>query len=519
MGEGKYALTIPQLLQRACTESPDQEVLYDGLRRMTYGELERESEQLAAVLFAQGIRKGDRVGVSLPNWHECVIIYFAAARIGAIIVPFNPRYRLQEVEFIVGNADPKVIFVSKDFCDFLDSAAIAARTMITVRHVHGAYRYYEALLRESKNLRLKDVQLPDWSDPLAILYTSGSTGFPKGVVLSHQNICYTSTITSDGLACTPNDVFLVPVPLFHVFGLVSCLICSIVCRGRMVLMERYYANTALALIEQEKVTVHHAVPTMFILEMNDPDFDTFDLTSLRTGIIAAAPCPAETIRQIRSRMGCDICVSYGATETSAALTITGFDDDESCKSETVGRAVEGAEIKIVGMRRDELPAGEVGEIACKSPGVMIGYFNRDDQDGALDEDGWYYSGDLGTIDESGFLKVVGRKKEMIIRGGYNVYPREIEELLYRHPDILEAAVIGVPDPVMGEKTCAVIKLKDAVLFEDDIKMYLKGKLANYKVPDKIIFTDKLPMTPSGKIQKVQLKERILNELFAEEDTL
>lgn len=517
MGEGKYNLTIPQLLQRACKERPDREVLYDGTRRMTYRELHQESDQLAAALYAQGVRYGDRIGVSLPSWHECVVIYFAASRIGAIIVPFNPRYRLQEIEYIVRNADPKFLFISNSFNDFMDSESLAGLTMITVRCLYNHLRDYEALLSEGDWQSISEVELPDLNDPFAILYTSGSTGFPKGVMLSHLNICYTSSVTSEGLACDANDVILIPVPLFHVFGIVSCLICTVVCQGRMVLMERYKAKDALTLIEQEKVTIHHAVPTMFILELNDPDFDTYNLSSLRTGIIAAAPCPADTIRQIRSRMGCDICVSYGATETSAALTMTGFNDAEVLKTETVGRAVEEAEIKIVDMSGNGVPTGEVGEIICRSPGVMIGYYKPTGHNESIDGEGWYYSGDLGTLDENGFLRVVGRKKEMIIRGGYNIYPREVEELLYQHPHILETAVIGVPDPVMGEKSCAVIKLKDTNIMEDDIKNYLRGKLANYKIPDTIIFTDELPMTPSGKIQKVKLKERIINELLAEED--
>ncbi len=509
MGEGRFSLTIPQLLQRAYKERPDNEVIFDGKRKMSYRELQHESLQLANALYKQGLRKGDLVGVSLPNWYESIVIYFAVSSIGAILVPFNPRYRLHEVEFILHNADPKVVFVSSDFTNFLDSNLVTSRSIIAVRFSYEKFQDYETLLSQGEAHTLPEDLYPDINDPFAILYTSGSTGEPKGVILSHQNINYTSTITAEGLACTSDDVFLVPVPLFHVFGIVSCLVCTIVCQGRMVLMQRFQAKEALSIIEHERVTIHHAVPTMFIMELNDPDFDSFNLSSLRTGIIAAAPCPADTIRQIRSRMGCDICVSYGATETSAALTMTGFSDEEHLKSETVGRLVEGAQIKIVNMHGQQAAIGEVGEVLCNSPGLMIGYFNVTHQNESIDSEGWYHSGDLGTLDESGFLRIVGRTKEMIIRGGYNIYPREIEELLYDHPLILEAAVIGIPDPVMGERTCAVIKLKDTNVNEDAIKQFLKGNLANYKIPDMIVFTEDLPLTASGKILKTELKKRIL----------
>jgi acyl-CoA synthetase (AMP-forming)/AMP-acid ligase II len=271
------------------------------------------------------------------------------------------------------------------------------------------------------------------------------------------------------------------------------------------------------LIEQERVTVKHGVPTMFILELNHPQFKRFTLSSLRTGIVAAAACPVEIVRRIRTEMGCDIVICYGLSETSATLTATDYSDDDLVRSETCGKALPGAEVKIVDANRQQLPPGEVGEVVCRGFGVMKGYYNLPEETRqALDEDGWFYTGDLGTLDDKGYLRIVGRKKEMIIRGGYNIYPREVEEVFYTHPGVMEIAIVGLPDTVLGEISCAAIKLKPGkTATEEEMKSFIKQRVANYKVPDKIVFVDEFPMTASGKIKKVEMQVQLKERLGAE----
>lgn len=290
---------------------------------------------------------------------------------------------------------------------------------------------------------------------------------------------------------------------------------STVCKGaKMVFLENYRAIDVLKLIESEKVTVHHGVPTMFILELNHPEFNQFDLTSLRTGIIAAAPCPEEIVRKIRTDMGCDILVSYGLTETSSAVTFADFDDDDYLKASTVGKVLPDVEAKVVDAQRKPVPIGEVGEIAVRGKGVMKGYYQMPEKTmEVFDEEGWFYTGDSVTIDEKGYIKIVGRTKDIIIRGGYNIYPREIEELFYKHQSVLEVAIIGLPDTVLGEISCAVIKLKPSHS-EDELSMktFIKERVADFKVPDRIVFVEELPMTASGKILKKELTNLISNQL-------
>src|SRR5699024_4029795 len=279
----------------------------------------------------------------------------------------------------------------------------------------------------------------------------------------------------------------------------------------------YKAKEALNLEEEERVSVKHGVPTMFILELNHEDFFKYDLRSLRTGIIAAAPAPEEVVRRIRSDMGCDIVVCYGQSETSPTLTMTKFDDPDSLRAETVGPALPGAEIKIVDNEKNEVEIGEIGEIACRSFGVMKGYYNMPEKtQQALDGDGWLYTGDLGTLDEYGYLRIVGRKKEMIIRGGFNIYPREVEEVFYKHPDVMEVAIVGLPDTVLGEVSCACVKLKpNSSADEEALLTYIKGRVADYKVPNELLIVDELPMTASGKIKKTALQEQLKEDLKTE----
>ncbi|EKN68146.1 long-chain-fatty-acid--CoA ligase [Schinkia azotoformans] len=514
-----YQLSVPQVLEQAYLQSPEKEVIFDGYKRVTYEELYQSVQLMASALASKGIQKGDRVLVCLPNWHEFVTIYFGLAQIGAILVPCNTRYMKEELQFILENSGAKAIFLAEEYGHFEFLKPILNKDgnfqhIFTVRFKDPECTSYEELLELGKKSEPPQVEIDSIEDVFSILYTSGTTGHPKGAMLTHKNFVHTATVSAECMNCTSNDVFLIAVPVFHCFGMIPGILTAIVVGGKMVFMEEFKAEKALTLIEQEKISVHHGVPTMFILELNHPSFKQFDLSSLRTGIIAAAPCPEEIVRKIRTIMGCDIVVSYGMTESSTTLTITGFEDDDFLRSETVGKAAPGAEVKIVDNNRVELSPGVVGEIAAKSFGIMKGYFNSPEKTAeALDQDGWYYTGDLGTLDENGYLRIIGRKKEMIIRGGFNIYPREIEEILYKHESVLEVAIVGLPDTVLGEITCAAIRLKPGKTEDQySMKTYLKDKVADFKIPDHFIFVEKLPVTASGKIKKIALEQELKETL-------
>jgi fatty-acyl-CoA synthase len=520
-----YGMSVSQLLAKAVLANPDKEAVYDKYRRLTYKQLQTEANSIASGLLQIGIKKGDRVAVCLPNWHEFVAIYFAISLIGAIMVPFNTRYRMDEVEYILSNSGAKAAFFTREFNNVghydqftnAKNRITSLEHLITVRFKVEGLHSYEKLLEQGQSAQPPSAEINPKQDVFTILYTSGTTGRPKGAMLTHDNVVHTGTITAQFMRCTPDDTFLVAVPLFHVFGMVPSILSAVASEAKMVLMEMYKAGDALDIIQQEKITVHHGVPTMFILELNHPSFKSFDLSSLRTGIIAAAPCPVEIVRRIRSEMGCDITVAYGLSETSPTLTITDFDDDDTVRAETVGKALPGAEVKIVDNNRQEVPVGEIGELACRSYGVMKGYYNMPELTReAMDEEGWLYTGDLATVDNQGYIRIVGRKKEMIIRGGYNIYPREIEEIVYTYPNVMEVAIVGLPDTVLGEIACACVRLKpEADMTEQELKDFIKNKVADYKVPDKILFLEEFPMTASGKIKKVELQSQLKNKMGAE----
>lgn len=522
MYRDRYGLTVSQLLKRAFLSVPDKEVLADGYRRLSYRELADEANWIASGLLQLGVTKGDRVAVCLPNWHEFVIIYFAVAKIGAILIPLNIRYRAHEIEYVLQNSAAKVAFFTREFNginhyeQFIQAKKRAPhlQNLITVRFDSDHLHSFEQLREAGKNKTLTAAETPSKEDVFTILYTSGTTGQPKGAMLTHNNVVHTATITAESMRCTSDDVFLVVVPVFHVFGMVPSILSTVAAEARMVLMEQFKAESVLKVIQDERITVHHGVPTMFILELNHPSFRSYDLSSLRTGIIAAAPCPVEIVRRIRDEMGCDIVVAYGLSETSPTLTMTGFDDDDKVRAETVGKVLPGAEIKIVDDNRRLVPVGTVGELACRGFGVMKGYYNMPEMTReAIDGDGWFYTGDLATVDEQGYIRIVGRKKEMIIRGGYNIYPREIEEIFYTHPAVMEAAVVGLPDSVLGEISCACVRIKPgARATEEELREFMQSRVADYKVPDKIVFLEEFPMTASGKIRKVDLQNQLKEKM-------
>lgn len=507
-------LTIFHVLEEAAALFGNKEAIYDGKRRLTYRQLWQETQQFAIALVDQGITKGDKVIVCLPNWHEFAVIYFALAQIGAILIPGNPDEQHKEWDRILLIPGVKAVCCSR--LDETTEALIREKLLhnagriITVRFSRPGIPSYDELLKSGEAIASLDVQdNVENEDAFAVLYTSGSTGIPKGVMLTQENFIYSAANVVKQLQTNAQDVFLVPVPFSHVFGLIPGLLSVIMAGGRMVTMEKFRSDAALTLIEQEKITVQFGVPTMFILELNDPSFKKRDFSSLRTGIMGGAPCPESIVKKIISEMGCNIVVSYGSTETAGGVTYTDFHDDEHVRSSTVGKVIQGTEIKIVDENRVEVPSGVVGELACRGKGVTKGYYQMPEatQD-VIDKEGWFYTGDLAKIDMAGYVHLVGRKKDMIIRGGLNIYPHEIEEVFYAHPGIADIAIVGLPNTVMGEITCAVIKL--AADFQNEtettIKDFIKDKVAKHKIPDHILFIDQFSLSQSGKINKKALRE-------------
>ncbi|HHW38610.1 MAG TPA: AMP-binding protein [Bacillales bacterium] len=513
----RYNLSVNQLLNAAASSHPDKEVIVDGKKRMTYGELEKEATNLASGLSMLGIREGDRVAVGLPNWYETVVIYFALAKIGAILVPFNYRLKMAEAEYILQNSGARALFLPEEFdCmnQYEQSMKIknhlsSLEYLLSVRFEKENTISYQKILETGKQEEIIEIELDSNNDVYTILYTSGTAGKPKGVMLTHKNIVQTAVVAADWMKCKSEDVFLISMPLYHAMG-INLLFRAIVSNGSVILMDKYKPEHALSLIESEKVTVHPGVPTMFILELNHPMFSLFDLSSLRTGEIGGSSCPIEIVHRIRIEMNCNILVGYGLTEMSPTLTLTDFEDDDTIRSETVGKPLPGVEIKIIDDFGNEVGKGEVGELICRSFGLMKGYYAMPEKTrDAIDEDGWFYSGDLAIIDEEGNIRIIGRKNEVIRREGVKIYPQEIEDIFLTHPNVAEAAMIGIPDLVRGEITYACIRLRrGSQNSEQELKDFIKNKMEDFKIPDKIIFMEHFPRIATGKIRKIDLQSHI-----------
>lgn len=489
------------------------EAIYDLKNRVSYSALLQAVDHFANVLAAKGVKKGDRIAVSLPNWYETAVIYFSAAKIGAILVPINPLYKSHELEYILDNAAPVLLIASESLEKNLgfQQSLQWVKESITVRFPLMGFPSFDEYTGGAASYRsVQKAKIDADNDVFCILYTSGTTGKPKGVMITHRAVVQSARTIASVLNCTDKDAFIISAPLFHIFGLAINLVCAISAGARILLQEKFRAEQTLKLIEQESITVQQGVPTMFLKQLEVENLENYNLSSLRTGIVGASPIPPNKVKEIREKMGMELNQSFGITE-AVTVTSTTFEDDEDKILETLGRPIPGVELKIVNDKRETVPHGAVGEIAVRSFAVMKGYYKMPEQTAeVLDSEGWFYTGDLGMLDEDGYLKFVGRKKEMIIRGGFNIYPQEIEAILSKHPYILESAVIGFPDEVLGEIVCAVIRLKEgADCTEEDILAYLKERIAIYKVPQRILFTQDFPTTASGKIQKVRLREQLL----------
>ena len=521
--------TISANLARTVNEHGDRDALVSveqGLR-FTYREFEGAVDEVAAGLMAMGVEVGDRVGIWSPNCAEWVLVQYATARIGAILVTINPAYRVAELEYALAQSGTSVL--------------VAAESS-----VHSDYRgMVEQVWDGADARRVVYLQTADWDDlrsggqavsadrlqeraaglrpgdAINIQYTSGTTGFPKGATLSHLNILNNGYFVGEACGYSPADRVCIPVPFYHCFGMVlGNLACTTHGSAMVVPAANFDAAATLRACEQERCTSLYGVPTMFIAELGDPDLGAYDLTSLRTGIMAGSPCPVEVMKQVVEQMNmAEVTIAYGMTETSPVSTQTSADDSLDKRVTTVGRAHPHVEVRIAEPETGEtVPRGRTGEFMTRGYSVMLGYWDDETRTSeVIDAQGWMHTGDLAVMDDDGYINIVGRIKDMIIRGGENVYPREIEEYLYRHDDVVEVQVIGVPDSRYGEEIMAWVQLREgASLDADDIKDFCRGRIAHYKVPRYVKFTDEFPMTITGKIQKYLMREAAIEELGLEQ---
>ena len=536
--------TIGGFFDRVAEKYPDNKALilrHQGVE-WTYAELQHRVDQLASGLLALGIVPGDRVGIWGPNSAEWVLTQLATAKIGAIMVCINPAYRLYELEYALNKVDCKALITNESFktsdylgmlntlapeLEYCAPGALASTKLPKLEHVirmgtsssagmHNFDQICELATDADRAalLRLQTQLKPD--DAINIQFTSGTTGNPKGATLSHCNILNNGYLTGEAMRLTPADKLCIPVPLYHCFGMVLAVLACVSHGATMVFPgEAFDPQQTLQTVQDERCTALHGVPTMFITELDHPNFSSFDLSSLRTGIMAGAPCPIEVMKRVISDMHMrDILIAYGQTELSPINNITLPDDSLERRTETVGRAMPWVEIKVIDEAGYVVPVGEKGEICTRGYSVMQGYWNDPEKTAeTIDAAGWLHSGDIATMDPFGYVRIVGRIKDMIIRGGENVYPREVEEFLYQHPAISEVQVFGIPDKKMGEEVCAWVQVNEgATLSADDIKAFCKDQITHFKIPRHIRFVSEYPMTVTGKIQKFVMRDEMLASL-------
>jgi fatty-acyl-CoA synthase len=489
--------------------------------RWTYAELHEQVERCARGLVARGVVPGDRVGIWAPNCAEWVVVQFATAKAGAILVNINPSYRLRELEYALRQSGCSLLVLAPRFrdADYVELVAAADAPELRATVVLG--EEWERLLADgssvaAEELRAREAEL-DFDQPINIQYTSGTTGFPKGATLSHHNILNNGFFIGEELGYTPADRVCIPVPFYHCFGMVLGNLAAVTHGACMVIpAEAFEPGAVLETVAAERCTSLYGVPTMFIAELAHPKFGSYDLTTLRTGIMAGSPCPVEVIRRVTSEMHMhEVTICYGMTETSPVSTQTPRGAPLDKQVGTVGRVHPHVEVKIVDPATGRtLSRGEAGELCTRGYSVMLGYWEDEEATrAAIDAGRWMHTGDLATMDDEGYVNVVGRIKDMIIRGGENVYPREIEEFLYTHPEIADVQVFGVPDEKYGEEICAWVVLKDgSTLDEDAIRELCRGQIARFKIPRHVRVVDGFPMTVTGKVQKFRMREQEIEAL-------
>ena len=530
--------TLGEVLREKAQARPNQDfiVYSDRNLRFTYAEFDKRVDDLAKGFLAMGLKKGDHLGLwatNVPDWNT---ILFACARLGIVMVTINTGYKLHELEYLMkqsdltclcvidGYRDSDYVSMTNELVPELNSAyrgRLKSEKFPFLKYVvyigqqkhRGMFSFNEILLlgqhSDDKEYRAIEASL-DRNEVVNMQYTSGTTGFPKGVMLTHRNILNNGLGIGDNQRLSEKDIVCLPVPLFHCFGLVLGMMAILTHGSTAAIVESFNPLLVLATVQKEKCTALYGVPTMFIAELNHPMFKMFDLKSLRTGIMAGSPCPIETMRQVIDLMHAgEVTICYGLTESSPVMTQTRYDDSLETKVETVGRALPGVEVTIRNPETgEECPDGEHGEFCCRGYSSMKGYYKMPEETAkCIDEKGWLHSGDLGVKDSNGFYKVTGRIKDMIIRGGENISPKEVEDFLYTMPGVKDVQVVGIADQKYGEVAGAfVILQKDAVVTEDDVKDYCRGQISRFKIPKHVFFVDSFPMTPSGKIQKYVLRD-------------
>jgi fatty-acyl-CoA synthase len=518
--------TIGADLERTVSRHGDNEALvvrHQGVR-WTYRELDRRVDILARALLAEGFVPGDRLGIWAPNCSEWVLTQFATAKIGVILVNINPAYRTHEVQYALAQSGCKGLvaatsFKTSDYAAMVDEVRPALPELERTWFL-GTGDWDDLLGRavEVDEARVREVSAGlSHHDPINIQYTSGTTGFPKGATLSHRNILNNAFFVGEGCRYTDADRVCVPVPFYHCFGMVmGTLGCTTHGATIVVPAPSFEPQATLAAVAEERCTSLYGVPTMFIAQLADPSFGSWDLTSLRTGIMAGSPCPVEVMKQCIERMHMDeVTICYGMTETSPVSTQSATDDPIDKRVGTVGRVHPHVEIKVVDPESGEtVPRGAPGEFCTRGYSVMLGYWNDSERTAeAIDDDGFMHTGDLAVMDDEGFVNIVGRSKDMVIRGGENIYPREVEEFLYTHPDIADVQVVGVPDQRYGEELVAFVQTKGGTtLTAEDVRAFCQGRIAHYKMPRYVEVIDEFPMTVTGKIQKFKLRELAIERL-------
>jgi fatty-acyl-CoA synthase len=536
--------TIGEALDAAIARVPEALALISCHQdiRWSYREFGRRVDEMATGFVALGLEPGDRVGIWAPNCAEWALTQFATAKAGIILVNINPAYRLSEVEYTLNKVGVRALvaaerFKTSDYVGMIETLApeIAAASpgelasqklphLKSVIKIGGTPRpgWFEfsdvpaLATKENRETLGRFAARLDRNDAINIQFTSGTTGLPKGATLSHRNILNNAYFVGSAMRLAEGERLCVPVPLYHCFGMVMGNLACVAHDATIVYPAAGFdALCVLKAVEKERCTALHGVPTMFIAELEHPDFARYDLSSLRAGIMAGAPCPIEIMRRVVDQMHMrDVTIAYGMTETSPVSFQSDPEDPLERRVSTVGRVQPHLEVKIVDENGNIVPRGERGELCTRGYSVMLGYWDDPDKTRAvLDNEGWMHTGDLATIDEGGFGNIVGRLKDMVIRGGENVYPREIEEFLFRHPKIEDVTVVGLPDPKYGEELCAWIKLRGgATSSAEEIRAFCEGQIAHYKIPRYVRFVDEFPMTVTGKIQKFLIRASMIEEL-------
>jgi len=542
-------MTMGEMIDHIAAEYPETEAIVSVHQniRWTYREFLEEINRVARALMGLGVEKGDRVGIWAMNHAEWVVVQFATAKIGAIMVNINPAYRTYELEYVLKQAEIQTLilqgrFKTSDYVGMFYEACpeayeqkaghISSERFPFLKNVifmgdipYNGMFTWDDFLKKADDITMDELaernEALSFDDPINIQYTSGTTGFPKGVVLTHHSVLNNGYIIGEGMGFTKKDRLCIPVPFYHCFGMVLSNMACATHGSTMVLPSPTFdAEEVLKTIEKECCTAVHGVPTMFIAELTHPDFPKYNLMSLRTGIMAGSPCPIEVMKQVNTQMHMsEIVIVYGQTETSPGVTMTTTKDPVERRVTTVGRAFPHTELKIIDPKTGKIvPAGEIGEICARGYCVMKCYYNNPSATHAtLDKDRWNHTGDLATMDEEGYFKIVGRLKDMVIRGGENIYPREIEEFLHHNEKISDVYVVGVPDIKYGEELCAWVKMKPGqAMTEQEVKDFCKGKIAHFKIPRYVLFVNDFPINISGKIQKYLMREESIKKLGLEE---